>query len=84
MPTADVLPFPRNEPECQWRRADAARFFAFAGDREAVLGRDASLDKAAAFQELRDCLASADEGRISRTVAERRAQYLLHAYLYGY
>lgn len=42
---------------------------------------DTFLDKAAAFQEIRDCLAAADRNQLAATEAERRINFLVREYL---
>jgi len=68
------------------RRADApvtcpAQFYTFTGDREQALLSASFLQKAAAFQEIRDCLVAVDHNRLSAQQAEKRIQYFTRKYL---
>jgi hypothetical protein len=58
-----------------------AQFYKFTGDPNMALGNNAFMEKAAAFQEIRDCLTNADHNRLSTNEAERVIRYLARAYL---
>lgn len=58
-----------------------AQFYQFRGEPESPLMNDCFLEKAAAFQEIRDCLVAADNNQLSPHEAERRIQYYTRSYL---
>lgn len=70
LPVADAGPLP-----CP------AQHYRFAGDAHAALADEAFMDKAAAFQEIRDCLVAADRREIRPAEAELRIRHLVRAYL---
>jgi hypothetical protein len=65
------------------RKVCPAQFYKFTGDPTLALQSPAFMEKAAAFQEIRDCLIAADNDRLSIPEAERLVQYLVRAYLTG-
>ena len=60
-----------------------AQFYQFTGDPALALQSPAFMEKAAAFQEIRDCLIAADNDRLSIPEAERLVQFLVRTYLHG-
>lgn len=60
----------------------AAEHYTLGGACFSLEDRDVFLNKAAAFQEIRDCLVAADKGQISSHDAERRVRFFVRAYLY--
>ncbi len=58
-----------------------AQFYRFSGEPTDSLINEPFLEKAAAFQEIRDCLIAADDNKLSAYEAERRIQYFIRAYL---
>jgi hypothetical protein len=60
-----------------------AQFYKFSGDPAEALLSEEFLEKAAAFQEIRDCLVAADRREVSVGEAERRILHFVRAYLYA-
>jgi hypothetical protein len=58
-----------------------AQFYRFAGDPERALANDRFMDKAAAFQEIKDCLAAFDHNELSAYEAEGLIRYFVRSYL---
>jgi hypothetical protein len=57
-----------------------AQYYKFTGEPTAI-SSEPFLEKAAAFQEIRDCLTAADYQQISARQAERRISYFVRVYL---
>lgn len=70
------LPRPSDGP-----RPCPARHYRFAGDPAEAVGDELFLRKAAAFQEIRDCLVAADLREIGIEEAERRIRFFVRDYL---
>ena len=65
----------RRSPTCP------AQFYKFAAEPAHAFFSEPFLEKAAAFQEIRDCLTAADHNEITAREAERRIQFFVRAYL---
>lgn len=61
-----------------------AQFYKFTGDPAEALLNEEFLEKAAAFQEIRDSLIAADRRELPVSEAERRILHFVRAYLYTY
>jgi hypothetical protein len=78
----NVTHFRKRRPAEQ-PKACPAQFYKFTGDPALALQSPAFMEKAAAFQEIRDCLIAADNDRLSIPEAERLVRYLVRTYLNG-
>lgn len=58
-----------------------AQFYKFTGNPEIALKSERFMAKAAAFQEIRDCLIAVDHNELSPHEAERLISYLVQRYL---
>lgn len=58
-----------------------ALFYRFSGDPAVAVRDDQFMEKAAAFQEIRDCLVAADQNRLAAHEVELRIQFLVRTYL---
>lgn len=58
-----------------------AKFYKFTGDPKIAIKSETFMEKAAAFQEIRDSLVAADHNELRAYEAERIIHYLVRAYL---
>jgi hypothetical protein len=78
--SAKVVFFPRCR-SVERSAASPAQFYELNYGPAASIIDDEFLGKAAAFQEIRDCLAAADLHQLPVREAERRIRYFVRAYL---